>query len=120
MKSRLGWRKENSIRFIIDPFSASKNSDQLINFVIIRFHIVVADRPVVAKAVNASAFEVLWAKAQGDPPPVICSASQHPGTEPVELRVAFVSIRFAIKLPATISSVEVTKLAPLCTGSASQ
>ena len=60
MQSGFWRRKKNSIRIIFQSFIRSKYPDQLIDLVVIRFYIFIADRPVITQSINTFSFEIFW------------------------------------------------------------
>src|SRR5687768_4599281 len=95
VQARFRRRQENAIGIIFQTFIAAENTDQLIYFIVVRFNVFVADGPIVAQAIYAASFKILWTEAEGNPSPVVGAAAHHAGAEPIPARAAFVGIWFA-------------------------
>jgi hypothetical protein len=63
MKAGLGGWKENSVGVILQAFVCAKNPDQFINFIIVRFDVLVTNWPVFTQTIYAFSSEIVGAKA---------------------------------------------------------
>ena len=77
-------RQEDAVGLVGQALDRSEDADEPIDAVVVRLQVVVADRPVVAEAVEAAAPEVVGAEAQRDAAPVVGAAAEHARAEPVE------------------------------------
>src|SRR5690606_39221050 len=77
----LGRRQENAVGLIAEALIAAEDPDQAIAIIVERRDIVVADRPVIAQAVDRLVLEVVRPEAERHPAPVI-GASAHPASPP--------------------------------------
>src|SRR5207247_3496497 len=77
--------KEYSVLFFIDVFDGAENADQPVDLFVVRLEVVVADRPVVAEAIEALAFEIVGSEAQRDAAPVVRAAAEHARAEPLKV-----------------------------------
>src|SRR5689334_11590125 len=109
MAPRLRRRMEDSVGMIPQTLVASIETDEPVDVVVVWFHIVVADRPVVAESVDALPSEVIRSKAQGNPTPMIRASAEHAGAPPAELCARRPRVRLAVDLPAAIASVELAE-----------
>src|SRR5690606_16729755 len=89
----------------------AEDADQVIDLVVERLEVVVADRPVLAEAVAALALEVPGAEAQRDAAPVIGPAADHPGTPPVEAGARCGGVGLPLDVPAADAGVVFTEWA---------
>ena len=116
--ARLRRRLEDAVRLVAQSFVAAEEADEVIDAVVVRLDVVVADRPVVAEAVEALAPEVVGAEAQRDAAPVIRAAAEHAGAPPVELLAAAHGVRLAVDVPAADAGVELAERAAARGGAA--
>src|SRR5207248_9284153 len=82
--ARLRRRQENAVRSIGNVFDAAEHADEPLELLVVRLDVVIADWPVVAKAVEGLRFEVARAEAQRNATPVIGAAADHAGPPPAE------------------------------------
>src|SRR5688500_11555973 len=111
MESWFGWRKEKSIRIIIQTFIGAEYANQLIYTVIKWLYILIANRPVIAETINAFSFKIFRTEAKRYSSPVIGTTAQHSCPEPIPFRACFFGIGFTFKLPTPIAGVKITKRA---------
>src|SRR3990170_5494475 len=111
MQSWFGWWKKKAIRIIIQTFIGTEYTNQFIYTIIKRFYIFITDRPIITKAINAFSFKIFRAETKRYPSPVISTATQHPGPEPIPFCTCFFGIGFTFQLPTAIASVKITKRA---------
>ena len=119
MQTRPGRRQEKTIRVIRQTFIGPKHTQQFVYLVVIRFYIIITDRPVISKAIDAFPFEVFRAEAQRDPTPVIRTSAQHTGAPPLpgsSAGIAGLCIRFAIYFPTPVTAIKVAEWTKLCWG----
>ena len=109
--ARLRRRLEDAVRIVGQPFIRSEQADVAIDAVVVRLEVVVADRPVVAEAVEALAPEVVRPEAQRDAAPVIGAAAEHARAEPVEAIAGRGGVGLAFERPAAPAGVELAELA---------
>src|SRR5207249_4918466 len=102
----LGRRLEDAVGMIAQPLVASEQTDQTIDAVVVRLHVLVADRPIVAESIERLPLEVVGAEAQRDAAPVVRAAAEHAGAPPAELRAGRGGVRRAVGLPAAVTRVE--------------
>ena len=102
------WKKD-PVGFVRKVFNRAENADQSIELVVVRFQIVVADRPVVAKPIDAAPPEIIGAKSERNAAPVVGPAAEHPRPEPVERRARRLRVRLAFQFPAADAAVEFAK-----------
>ena len=81
---RLGRRQENAVGMVPQTFIAAEDADKSIGIVVVRFHVVIRNRPVVPKTIHTLVLEVVWPEAQGDATPVIRAPSHHARTPPAK------------------------------------
>ena len=82
--ARLGRRQEDAVGIVRQALVAAEDADERVDPVVVRLHVLVGDRPVVAETVEALAPEVVGTEAQRDAAPVVRAAAEHPRPEPVE------------------------------------
>src|SRR5260221_593958 len=116
MKTRLGGWKKNAVRLIVNSFLCAEYSYKLIYLVIIRSHVIIADRPIIAKAVNACTLEIVGAETKGNASPMVCPATHHARSKPVKFGLVFMRIGLAIELPSAVSSIKIAKIPLWCAG----
>src|SRR4051812_42900208 len=75
--ARLRRREEFAVRLVVDAFLAAEHSDEVVDPVVERREILIADRPVVAESIARLAAEVFGAEAERDAPPVVGAATEH-------------------------------------------
>src|SRR5207244_2495022 len=91
-----GRRQEDPVRLVREAFLRPEDPYQPVHPVVVRLHVVIADRPVVPQAVEALVPEVPGPEAQRDPAPVVRAPADHAGTPPVEPRPR----RLRVRLPS--------------------
>src|SRR6187200_3438224 len=79
-------------------------ADEAVELVVVRLHVVVRDRPVIAEPVDRPPPEVVGPEPQRDAAPVVRTAAKHASTEPPP-RSAPHGVRLALDVPATKTSV---------------
>ena len=104
-------RLKDAIGLVGQVLDRAEDPDELIDLVVIRLEVVVADWPVVAEPVDAPAAEIVRAESQRDPPPVIRAPAEHARAEPVEPLANHGRIRLALQRPSAPPGVELAKLA---------
>ena len=87
--ARLGWGKKDAVRIILASFIGSEHTYQLVNAIIIRFHIFISNWPVIPKPIDTFAFEIFRPETKGYTSPVIGSSTQHTGAPPHPVRTTF-------------------------------
>ena len=97
---------EDAVRIVGQSFVRAENADELVELVVVRFDVVVRDRPVIAQAVQALAPEIVGAEAQRDASPVVGPAADHAGAPPVEAIVLGARVRLALDLPTADARIE--------------
>src|SRR5438270_13748107 len=100
---------EDAVGVVAEPFVASVQPDESVDPIVIRLHVFVADRPVVAESVDGLASEVVGPEAEGDSAPVVRPAPEHPGAPPIELRAWRARVRFTVDLPPAVARVELAE-----------
>ena len=63
VQAGFGRRKENPIRMIFQSFVTTKHTYQPVNFIVIRFYVIVANWPVVTQSIDTAPFEIFWSEA---------------------------------------------------------
>jgi len=82
-------RLELTVRKMIQTFFRTADADVFFDKIVIRFNILVAERPVFAETVVRSGFEVKFAEAERDAAPDVGAATRHAhATHPV-IRLIF-------------------------------
>ena len=89
---------------------AAEDADERVDPVVVRLHVLVGDRPVVAETIEALPAEVVGAEPQRDPSPVIRAAAEHARSEPVELAARAVRVGLAFERPPAERRVELAEL----------
>src|SRR5690606_39376880 len=84
--------------------ATAEEADQRIDAVVIRCDVVVANAPVVAEAVDASATEVVRTETQRDATPVVRPSAEHACAPPVERLARCHRVRLTVDLPAADAS----------------
>ena len=97
------------IWFVGKVFHRTKYPDQFIHPIVKRFEVVVTNGPIIADARHGAASKIIGSKTQGDPPPVIGTAAQHPRAEPVKLGSRYSGIGFAFDLPTAPGGIKIAK-----------
>ena len=83
--ARWRWRQEDSVGRAGNILFTTENSDVGLHLVVVRRHVLVGDRPVVAHPIAGTGFEIYRREAQSDSSPVIGAPSNNAGAEPAEL-----------------------------------
>ena len=109
VQTRRRRRQKVAVRLVVKTVPVTENSDELIDFVVPRRHVVVPYGPVVPKAVEAVSAEVVRTEPQRNAPPVVRTPAQHARPEPIPLRAGRVGVRLALDLPAADAPVELPK-----------
>src|SRR5690606_5028773 len=104
-----GRRLEDAVRVVGQSLATAEDADQPIDAVVIRCDVVVANGPVVAEAVDASATEVVRTETQRDATPVVRPSAEHACAPPVERLARCHRVRLTVDLPAADASVELAE-----------
>ena len=108
--ARLRRRHEDPVGIVGQPLGAAKNAHEPIQLIVVRLHIVVRDRPVVAEAFERASPEILRTEPQRNAAPVIRAAAEHAGAEPVERAARTSRVRLTVERPAAQRRVELPEL----------
>src|SRR5882762_4058041 len=98
----------------------AEDADQLVDLIVVRCDVGVADWPVVAESVATLRLEVVGTEAKGDAPPMVGAAADHSCAPPSELGAFSLRERLALKLPAADACIELTERTIGCRCSASR
>src|SRR5947207_3140100 len=98
---RLRRRLEDAVGLVREVLQVlAEDADELIDLVVIRLQVLIADRPVVAETVERLAHEIVRPEPQRDAAPVIGSPAEHARAKPVELVARSIGVRLAVERPA--------------------
>ncbi len=104
VRARPRRRQEDAVRFVLQAglgrVVRSEYADEAVELVVVRLHVVVRDRPVIAEPVDRPPPEVVRPEPQRDAAPVVRAAAEHATTEPPP-RPAPHGVRLALDVPAT-------------------
>src|SRR6185436_13067078 len=76
--ARSGGRLEDTVRVVRQALVRSEEANQRVEPIVVWLQIVIADRPVVAEAIQAAAAKVIGAEAERQAAPVVRTAAEHP------------------------------------------
>ena len=107
--ARPGRRQEDAVRGVGNVLGAPEHTHEPLELFVVRLHVVVANRPIVAEAVERLRLEVAGAEAQRNATPVIRAPPDHPGPPPAELVALGDGVRLARDLPAADAPVELAE-----------
>src|SRR5205814_8903944 len=109
--ARPGRRQKHAVRLVGEVLLTAEDPDQPVEAVVVRCHVVVGNRPIVAEAVPALALEVVRPEAQGNAAPMIGPAADHAGPPPAELGARCPDVGLAGNLPSADAGVELAERA---------
>ena len=109
--ARLRRRLKNAVRLVRHIRQVcTEDPDEPVDLVVVRFDVVVGDRPVVAEAVKSFPLKVVRTEPQRDAAPVVRPPAQHSRPEPVERVSGCRRVRLALDRPAAQRAVELAEL----------
>src|SRR5437764_12470623 len=94
---------------IAQTLIAPVQPNKAIDLVVVRFHVVVANWPIIAQPVDALSAKVVGSEAQRNSAPMVRPPTEHARAPPTKLCAGRARERLTVDLPTAIAGVELAE-----------